>query len=229
MQRQKIVRLINPDTIRNFLVKHKDLIKTAALPLVIGLAVLFFWFYGSGDEPKIKDNVSAPSVESSETEGDSGKDEESDEGGESGEGGEIFVDIDGAVKNPGVYKVSEGTRLFQVIELAGGLADNASTASLNRAETVYDGQKITVFSSEGEIPASADSEESNNGTLGGKVNINYADSVTLQTIPGIGPSKATRIIEYRQAQGKFKKIEDIKNVTGIGDMTFENIKEYITV
>ena len=67
------------------------------------------------------------------------------------------------------------------------------------------------------------------GITGGKVNINTADSVTLQTIPGIGPSKAARIIEYRESQGRFKKIDDIKNVTGIGDMTFENIKDYITV
>ena len=226
MQRQKIVRLINPDTIRNFLAKHKDFIKTAALPMVIGFAVLFFWFYGSGEEPEIKDNAEVPSMESAEAAGESGNTNETGGGGGSGE---IFVDIDGAVKKPGVYKVSEGTRLFQVIELAGGLADNASTDSLNRAETVYDGQKITVYSSEGEIPVSEDPKESSNGTLGGKVNINYADSVTLQTIPGIGPSKAARIIEYRQAQGRFKKIEDIKNVTGIGDMTFENIKDYITV
>ena len=61
------------------------------------------------------------------------------------------------------------------------------------------------------------------------MNINTADSITLQTIPGIGPSKAERIIDYRNTEGKFKKIEDIKNVTGIGDATFENIKDYITV
>ena len=73
------------------------------------------------------------------------------------------------------------------------------------------------------------SMKSESGITGGKVNINTADSVTLQTIPGIGPSKAARIIEYRESQGRFKKIDDIKNVTGIGDMTFENIKEYITV
>ena len=73
------------------------------------------------------------------------------------------------------------------------------------------------------------SMKSASGITGGKVNINTADSVTLQTIPGIGPSKAARIIEYRESQGRFKKIDDIKNVTGIGDMTFENIKEYITV
>ena len=69
----------------------------------------------------------------------------------------------------------------------------------------------------------------NGETVNGKVNINTADSVTLQTIPGIGPSKAARIIEYRKTSGRFKKTEDIKNVTGIGDKTYESIKEYITV
>ena len=134
------------------------------------------------------------------------------------------MDIDGAIKNPGVYKVSEGTRLFQVIELAGGLKENASTESLNRAETLYDGQKITIYSTD-----TQNYEESPNDTKNGRVNINTADSITLQTIPGIGPSKAERIIDYRNTEGKFKKIEDIKNVTGIGDATFENIKDYITV
>ena len=147
--------------------------------------------------------------------------------------GDIYVDIDGAVNDPGVYKVSEGTRLFQVIELAGGLTEDAATGSLNRAEEVYDGQKITVFSSTSERAFESDDYSGGlSGTSGitnGRVNINTADSITLQTIPGIGPSKASRIIDYRNTSGKFKKIEDIKNVTGIGDATFENIKDYITV
>lgn len=216
MLKQNIIKFVNLDNIKKLITNNKDKIKTAALPMVIGLAVLFFWFYGAEDEPEINNKPEPATVESSEI---------SDETGESGE---IFVDIDGAVKKPGVYKVSAGTRLFQVIELAGGLTDDASTQSLNRAEQVYDGQKITIFSSVSS-PESEGSQEAEAGIKGGKVNINSADSVTLQTIPGIGPSKAARIIEYRDSQGRFKKIEDIKNVTGIGDMTFENIKDYITV
>ena len=226
MQRHKLLNLKNLDTkaLKELVSVHKDKIKAAALPVVIGLAVIFFWFYGAGgEEPELKDNAVQPAEKLSETA------EQSPDGGEIGE---IFVDIDGAVNKPGVYKVSEGTRLFQVIELAGGLTDDASTQSLNRAEAVYDGQKITVYSSDmgGAYSGEGDSSmKSESGITGGKVNINTADSVTLQTIPGIGPSKAARIIEYRESQGRFKKIDDIKNVTGIGDMTFENIKEYITV
>ena len=225
MQRHKLLNLKNLDTktLKEIFSVHKDKIKAAALPLVIGLAVIFFWFYGAGEEPELKDSAVQPDEELSETA------EQSPDGGETGE---IFVDIDGAVNKPGVYKVSEGTRLFQVIELAGGLTDGASTQSLNRAEAVYDGQKITVYSSDTEGYSQDDmggGVPAEKGITGGKVNINTADSVTLQTIPGIGPSKAARIIEYRESQGRFKKIDDIKNVTGIGDMTFENIKGYITV
>ena len=215
--RQNVLIIDFLNKLKSFYFAHKDKIKTAALPAIVGLAVLFFWFYGSDDQPEIKDNPAQLSAE---------------EAGEATVGGDIFVDIDGAVKNPGVYKVSEGTRLFQVIDLAGGLTEDASTDSLNRAEAVYDGQKITVYSSDmgGAYSGEGDSSmKSESGITGGKVNINTADSVTLQTIPGIGPSKAARIIEYRESQGRFKKIDDIKNVTGIGDMTFENIKEYITV
>lgn len=226
MQRHKLLNLKNLDTktLKELFSVHKDKIKAAALPVVIGLAVIFFWFYGAGgEEPELKDKPIQPSEELSET---------AEQSLESGEAGDIFVDIDGAVKKPGVYKVSEGTRLFQVIELAGGLTDDASTQSLNRAEAVYDGQKITVYSSDTGGYSQEDAGSgipAEKGITGGKVNINTADSVTLQTIPGIGPSKAARIIEYRDSQGRFKKIDDIKNVTGIGDITFENIKDYITV
>ena len=221
--RQNVLIIDFLNKLKSFYFAHKDKIKTAALPAIVGLAVLFFWFYGSDDQPEIKDN---PAQLSAEEAG------EAETAGQATVGGDIFVDIDGAVKNPGVYKVSEGTRLFQVIDLAGGLTEDASTDSLNRAEAVYDGQKITVYSSDTEGYSQDDmggGVPAEKGITGGKVNINTADSVTLQTIPGIGPSKAARIIEYRESQGRFKKIDDIKNVTGIGDMTFENIKDYITV
>lgn len=224
MNRQNALKNINLDNAKRFFINHKEKIKTAALPIAIGLAVLFFWFYGSGDEPEINDASSNTSSMSSETAEPSSAELEE---------GDIYVDIDGAVNNPGVYKVSQGTRLFQVIDLAGGLTEEAATGSLNRAEEVYDGQKITVISSTSDgSPESDHNSGGASGTSGitnGRVNINTADSVTLQTIPGIGPSKASRIIDYRNASGKFKKIEDIKNVTGIGDATFESIKDYITV
>lgn len=202
------------DDIKRLFSDNKELLKTAALPLVIGVAVLFFWFYGAEEDIVVSggDDVSSEIVSE-------------DVSGQTGSGTEMYVDISGAVVNPGVYEVSETTRLFQVIEMAGGLAENADVDSLNRAEIVYDGQKIIVGTSGNSEPAVSDKS----GITNGKVNLNLADSATLQTIPGIGPSKAERIIDYRTTQGRFKKAEDIMNITGIGEKTFESIRDYITV
>ena len=137
----------------------------------------------------------------------------------------IFIDISGEVNVPGVYEVKIGTRLYEVIELAGGLTEYANVDSLNRAETVLDGQKIIV-SKKGE-----ESRESyltqNSGIVNGKVSINNGSLEDLLSLPGIGNTKAQRIIEYRNSNGKFKDISEIKNVSGIGDATFESIKDLI--
>ena len=223
MKSKNILRLVNKDKIIFFFQRYKNKIKTVTLPLLIGIAVLFFWFYGSGEEKEIE--ITNPS----------GEELNAGEGTESAEAlngeGQIYVDIDGEINKPGVYIVSEGTRLFQIIELAGGLTDKASTDSINRAEAVYDGQKIIILSTDkgGIENNDGNTKNKSSGIVNGRVNINTADAVTLQTIPGIGPSKAARIIQYRNTSGRFKKPEDIKNVTGIGDKTFESIKDYITV
>ena len=207
------------DDLKRLFADNKELLKTAALPLVIGVAVLFFWFYGAEEDIVVSggDDVSSEIVSE-------------DTKGQTVTGTEMYVDISGAVVNPGVYEVSSSTRLFQVIEMAGGLADNADVDSLNRAEIVYDGQKIIVgTASNSKIRTEVSSEGSQSGITNGKVNLNLADSATLQTIPGIGPSKAERIIDYRKTHGRFKKVEDIMNITGIGEKTFESIRDYITV
>ena len=141
----------------------------------------------------------------------------------------IVVDIAGCIKNPGVYEIAEGKRLYEVIELAGGLTKEADTTQINQAEILYDGQKILIP----EI-VEYDSSSGNAGlsaaiTSDGRVNINLADSSELQEIPGVGPATAEKIIRYRESNGRFVIIEDIKNVDGIGDKTFEKIKDMITV
>ncbi|MBQ4650844.1 MAG: helix-hairpin-helix domain-containing protein [Firmicutes bacterium] len=223
MKKIELKSLKNFDDLKRLLRDNKELIKTAALPLIIGAAVLFFWFYGA-DEGEIEvENGNNP---------DSDIQVESDEYGAASES-VMYVDISGEVITPGVYEVYDGTRLFQVIEMAGGLTENADVNSLNQAEIVYDGQKIIVSSGSGRDTGSgenADSSDAGNGGItNGKVNLNLADSATLQTIPGIGPSKADRIIEYRNNNGRFRTVEDIMNITGIGQKTFESIKSYITV
>lgn len=139
----------------------------------------------------------------------------------------IYADICGCVKNPGVYELAEGTRIFQLIEEAGGLTDDADIAGLNRAEVVTDGQKI-IIPAIGEDTGTAEGTSGAYTDAGGRININKADAKQLQEIPGVGPATADKIIQYRESHGKFSAVDDIKNVSGIGDKTFERMKEYIT-
>lgn len=142
----------------------------------------------------------------------------------------LFVDIGGAVEEPGVYQAAPGTRLYEVIEMAGGLTEDADTDSVNRASFVEDGQKIIIpekgsGNAEGTSSASP-AASSNAGT--GLININTASADELKTLNGIGDAMAGRIIEFRSAN-PFKSIEDIMSVEGIGSKTYEKIKDQITV
>lgn len=225
------------EELRVIILQRKDLLKKAVLPLLLAAALLLFFLGGGDDSVTISDESDGITVSE---DGISSDIDGTDEGTlETATGSmTIYVDIGGEVNSPGVYEVSEGTRLFQVIEKAGGLTEEADIDVINRAEAVYDGQKILIASyeeTEGRAKATNTDGSANNSASqtysadDEKVNINTADSVTLQTIPGIGPSKADRIIEYRNSEGRFNKIEDIKNISGIGDKTFDSIKKYITV
>lgn len=133
----------------------------------------------------------------------------------------IYVDIKGAVKNPGVYKVSENFRVFHVVELAGGVLDNSDTKSVNLAAKLTD-ELIIYIPYYNESSLTSDT----NNTL---VNINTASLEELMTLTGIGEVIANNIIKYRTEVSIFKNIEDLKNCSGIGDAIFEKIKNFITV
>lgn len=145
--------------------------------------------------------------------------------------GSMYVDISGAVKKPGVYEVEKDTRLFQVIEMAGGLTDDADADSVNRASFVEDGQKVI-------IPVKGSGETADTSTVSGTssvgitsqglVNINTASQDELKTLNGIGDVIAERIIEYRSSNA-FRSKEDIMSVKGIGKGIYEKIKDRITV
>lgn len=152
----------------------------------------------------------------------------------------IVVHITGEVKSPGVVRVKEGNRIEDVINAAGGLTENADITNVNLAYVVEDGVKIRIPALDDEELAKQNyitdgageniiisSEEKNEDNK--IVNINTASLAEIETLPGIGPSIATKIVEYREQNGKFKVIEDIKNVTGIGDSKFDKIKDYIKV
>ena len=144
----------------------------------------------------------------------------------------IFIDIGGAVNEPKLAELPSGSRVEDAIVAAGGLTDDADISSINRAEFLEDGEKIYIPEklSDGDTEGSAENADmSPVDANSGKISINSADSTDLQTLSGIGPVTAQKIIDYRTANGRFRSIEDIKNVSGIGDKTYEKIKDDITI
>ena len=171
---------------------------------------------------------------------------------------DYYVDIKGAVKTPGVYKLKENSRVIDVINEAGGLNDDADTSIINLSKKIFDEMFIVIYTkdeikdyktktistkeinnqinknivvidenNDANIKNSSKLKEENNENK--IININTASKDELLLITGIGESKALAIISYRKEKGDFKQIEDIKNVSGIGDALFEKIKNYITV
>ena len=152
---------------------------------------------------------------------------------------DFYVDIKGSVKKPGVYKVNENMIVNDLIKLAGGLTKNAYTKNINLASKLKEGMVVYVYS-KSEVTTTvittkilndveySNPTESDNTIANGKVNINTATLEELLTLTGVGESKAKAIIEYRSTN-KFNKIEDIMNVSGIGEAAFAKIKSDITV
>ena len=147
----------------------------------------------------------------------------------------IVVHVSGAVNKEGIVELEENSRIADAIEKSGGLKDDANMNEVNLAYKLEDGMKIY-------IPSNKDQEvqeksnissviESNatNKKANSKVNINTAPQEELDSLPGIGPSTALKIINYRKEHGKFSKIEELKNVSGIGDSKFNQLKDLITV
>lgn len=156
----------------------------------------------------------------------------------------IVVYIIGCVQNPGIYKLNVDSRVSDAVEAAGGLLEDADTSKINLAYKLEDGQKITIPSVKeiqnnnttyedyisidaGEMISQTYNNSRQNNTK--KVNINSASQTELETIPGIGPSTALKIISYRSENGKFKSIEDLKNVSGIGEAKFNTMKDSICI
>lgn len=171
----------------------------------------------------------------------------------------IKVDVKGEVKKPGVYELKDGSRVYDAIKASGDLTENADTTLLNLSKNLKDEMVIIVYNKyeieklkkdltttktviqyiekECSCPDTindacmkkAETKEENKASKDNKISINTGTLEELQTIPGIGESKAKAIIEYREKNGNFKTIEEIKNISGIGEATFDKFKEYITI
>lgn len=152
----------------------------------------------------------------------------------------IVVDVSGAVNKPGIVELPWDSRVADAIDKAGGLTADADTQSLNLASKLEDGMKIHVYTKEdnlnevvvsNNVPTQYNENYSTKASSvkTRKVNINTALQTELETLPGIGPSTALKIINYRNENGKFKSIEEIKEVSGIGDIKYNQIKELISI
>ncbi len=211
---KKIMEYIGDrEKLEGFVKEHRDMLIRAVL-VACAITAALFVFVSSGDDEKKADAVekSTVAVES--------------------EAARIFVDIGGEVISPMVVELEEGSRVGDAIEAAGGVTENADLTDINRAAFVEDGEKIYI------PPAEIEGEESEGNVSSsgyqasrgdGRININTADSAQLQELDGIGPATAQKIIDYRKENGRFSSIEDIKNVSGIGDKSFEKIKDRIKV
>lgn len=145
---------------------------------------------------------------------------------ESGHSG-VYVHICGEVKKPGVYTFEKEPRVVDVIEKAGGFTKKAKQDCVNMAEVVQDGTQLVIAAKEKR--SQQKEQEAKEKADSDKININTASKEELMTLSGIGESKAAQILTYRESVGRFTKIEDIKNISGIKDGVFSKIKDYITV
>ncbi|MEP6842693.1 MAG: helix-hairpin-helix domain-containing protein [Pseudolysinimonas sp.] len=140
-------------------------------------------------------------------------------------GAVIYVHILGQVNDPGLYSLRDGDRAVDVVAAAGGLTASADPAALNLARFLSDGEQIVVPAVGEALPASAAVAGT---TIPGKVNINTADEPTLETLPRVGPAMAARILAWRASNGRFTAVEDLMSVSGIGEKTFEGLKDLVT-
>ena len=202
--------------ISRFLREHKEVLKKAGivvLVIVLGLVVSIF---KNGGQEEANAQAEEATVSTEET------------------AAMIYVDVGGEVKNPSVVELPDGSRVTDAITAAGGLTEQAYLTDINRAAFVSDGEKIYIPSQVSELEDDGLSvgEGGGGGTAkssDGRININTADSTQLQELTGVGPATAEKIIDYRKQNGRFQSIEDIKNVSGIGDKTYEKLKDHIKV
>ncbi|HEL2246472.1 TPA: helix-hairpin-helix domain-containing protein [Streptococcus suis] len=218
------------DTIKTYIEMLKEYKWQIALPAVAGLLMATFLIFSQpakSDQTGLTD-FSQPQQSSSSQEQ---LEEVSTE--ESEESSQLVVDVKGAVEKPGLYTLEAGARVNDAVEAAGGLTSQADPKSINLAQKLSDEAVVYVASKDENISvvastttSSAMSQEEKTTSL---VNLNTATEADLQTISGIGAKRAADIIAYREANGGFKSVDDLNNVSGIGDKTMESIRPYVTV
>ena len=233
-QREQHERVKRMDRWAEKLLGHKAVVLAILVVIAAasGLAMASFNSHSGGVSFERSDEASASDVRGP---GDAspGDDESS---AKRSSAAEVYVDVDGAVVRPGVYRLKDGARVSQAIDAAGGLMAEADVTGLNRASKITDGQKIYVPTvGEQQATAAVGGAESGaattpgTGSSSGLVNINTASAAELQTLSGIGPSMAQSIIDERTQNGAFASVDDLMRVSGIGEKKLAKIKDCICV
>ena len=207
------IRNLIEDLIRD----RKSLVKILSITAILLLAVILR-IHGANKADITVGTADAVTAEETDTSGETDGPVSSDK--------IIYIDLGGAVAKPGVYKVTPDTRLYMVIEMAGGLTEDADTNYVNQASFVEDGEKIIIPSKGDPAAAVNDMQGTSAADRSGLVNINIATKDELMTLNGISEVMAERIIEYRTGN-RFKNKEDIMSVKGIGSGIYEKIKDSI--
>ena len=205
----------------------KTIILGCSLVGIIIMIILFFCFDNNGFENSNKDDLDIYDI--ALIEGNENNDEKIEN-----KISKIKVHITGEVLKKGLIELDEGSRIADAINEAGNITEFADLSKVNLAYELSDGQKVYIPSikDESEEYISENAGENvieDEDVKDGKININTADIDLLQTINGVGESLANKIIDYRKQNGKFKSIEDLKNVSGIGEKKFEDIKDKVIV
>ncbi|HEM6087528.1 TPA: helix-hairpin-helix domain-containing protein [Streptococcus suis] len=218
------------DTIKTYIEMLKEYKWQIALPAVAGLLMATFLIFS---QPAKSDQTGLTDLPQTEQTSNSSESVEETSTEVSEEPSQLVVDVKGAVAKPGLYTLEADARVNDAVDAAGGLTSQADPKSINLAQKLSDEAVVYVASKDENISvvasttaSSAMSQEEKNTSL---VNLNTATEADLQTISGIGAKRATDIIAYREANGGFKSVDDLNNVSGIGDKTMESIRPYVTV
>lgn len=214
---------------RNYAMKKKRMIKILLLTVVCCQLFLS----GCGNKKDIMFLNDTTESEWTEAACDSDK-EATEEAAEAETGNTIYVYVCGAVKKPGVYEVPEESRVYELLQLAGGFTGEAAQESLNQARVVLDGEQLRVPTKEewqqkAAVGEATEQDAAGEQKMAERVNLNTASQETLLTLHGIGGNKAQAIIAYRQEHGGFQSTEEIMNISGIGEHTYDRIKDKISV
>ncbi|MEZ0536146.1 helix-hairpin-helix domain-containing protein [Caldicellulosiruptoraceae bacterium PP1] len=203
----------------NFSLREKIFIVVIVISLIFNFVELNYIFKTNSDIEKI--NIE--SIEDNKM----NIDENNENRSLPNQSQKIYVYVTGNVKKPGVYILKNGDRVFTALELAGGTLKDSDLTKINMAQKLVDEQKIYVPKINEKIDENNVIVDNNIENDNGKININTASKSDFEKLPGIGPAIAQKIIDYREKVGRFKSIDDIKNVSGIGEKKYDAIKDYI--